>query len=106
MTDAHFDVMRNFWNYAKDHPRPAKYAAETAYVLPVDYGYGFRGPNDLLWGLWPADSLSAKVWSDADALIKARGMNLDIVYETKIDGVSVNLQYRTLIFWNGTTIQR
>ncbi len=104
LTTENLNDMKSFWNYAHTHQRPQLDPAQTAYVLPKDYGYGFRGPNDTIWGLWPADALSPKIWNDANSLLSAYGFNLDIVYETKTDGVPINLQYKTLIFWNGTTI--
>jgi hypothetical protein len=102
----HFDAIKRFWDYAKAHPRSARFAADTAYVLPRDWAFGFRGPNDGIWGLWPADALAAKVWNDTNALLETNGKNFDIVYETRINDVLINLPYRTLIFWNGTTVTR
>ncbi len=112
LTNEHLDAMKQFWNYAKENPRPGKDPAETAYVLPRDYGFGFRGPDDNIWGLWyadglfPADALAPKIWNDTNSLISSYGMKLDIVYETLTDNVPVNLDYDKLIFWNGTIIQR
>jgi hypothetical protein len=105
LTQDHINSMKNFWNYYENHPRNGQYRAEAAYVLPTDYGYGFRGPNDVIWGLWPADNLSAKAWYDVNALLIQYPNNLDIVYETRIDNVQVSLPYEKLIFWN-TTITR
>jgi hypothetical protein len=72
--------------------------------LPRDWGFGFRRPDDNIWGLWPADSIAPKVWNDTQQLLTTNGMNLDIVYETRIDNVPITLPYKTLIFWNGTTV--
>jgi hypothetical protein len=108
----HLDAMKQFWNYALSHQRPQKDPADTAYVLPRDYGFGFRGPNDNIWGLWypngssPADSLAPQIWSDANSLISTYGLKLDIVYETLSSDLAAALPYDRLIFWNGTTIQR
>lgn len=103
LTGDYLNEMKNFWNYAQDHQPPKLDPAQTAYVLPMDYGYGFSGPNDTIWGLWPADALSPIIWNDTNNLLTTYGMKLDIVYETKTDDVPINLQYKTLIFWNGTT---
>ena len=102
---SHLNAMKQFWNYTKTNTRSEEYPADTAYVLPANYGYGFRGPSDTIWGLWNADALSAKVWNDANSLLATYGNNLDIVYETRLDSEAVALPYKTLIFWNGTTIQ-
>ncbi len=103
LTTQDLNDMKNFWNYAQTHQRPELDPAQTAYVLPTDYGYGFRGPNDTIWGLWPADALTPKIWNDANNLLSTYGLNLDIVYETKTDSIPINLPYKTLIFWNSTT---
>jgi hypothetical protein len=105
LTEDHINAIKQFWNYTKTNPRNNTYPAETAYVIPSDYGYGMRGANDTIWGLWPADSLSPQIWNNVTSLISTYGSKIDIVYETKIDSEKVNLPYNNLIFWNGTKIQ-
>lgn len=105
LTTDHLNQMKNFWNYAHTHQRLEPDPVQTAYVLPVDYGFGLRNANDTIWGLWPADALSPKIWNDVHSLLTAYGNKLDIVYETKTDNVSINLPYNTLIYWNGTTVR-
>ena len=102
LTTDHLNAIKNFWSYTQSHQRQ-DLSVQTAYVLPMDYGYGFRALNDTIWGLWPADALSPKIWNDTNSLLATYGMKLDIVYETKTDGIPINLPYKTLIFWNGTT---
>jgi len=99
----HFDVLKRFWQYAKDHPVANDTAIDrVAYVLPQDYGYGFRGPNDRVWGFWEADALSNKLCMDLGSLLEEYGSKLDIIYD---DGLETNSScgYTKLIFWNGTT---
>ena len=105
LTQAHLDAMKQFWNYTKTNTRSGEYPADTTYVLPADYGYGFRSSSDTIWGLWNADALSAEVWNNANSLLATYGNNLDIVYATRLDSEPIALPYKTLIFWNGTTIQ-
>ncbi len=105
LTSEHLDAMRRFWNYAQMHSRQEQFTADNAYVLPTDYGYGFRGSNDMIWGMWNADSLSPKIWNDITSLVSQYGMNLDIVYENRIDKEPVMLPYSRLIYWNGTVTQ-
>jgi len=106
LTQAHLNAMEQFWNYTRTNVRSNQYPAETAYVLPADYGYGFRSSSDTILGFWNADLLSVEVWSNANSLLTTYGNNLDIVYASRIDSQSITLPYKTLIFWNGTTIQR
>ena len=104
LTPDHLGAMKKFWNYAITHANPSGDIAELAYVLPRDYGFGFRNENDNIWGIWPADILSAKIWNDTNNLITTYGMKLDIVYETLTNDIPIRLMYDKLIFWNGTTI--
>ncbi len=100
----HLDALKRFWQYATDNPRPSAPPSDrVAYVLPKDYGYGFRGPNDTIWGLWGADKYehSLKISTEVGALIDEYQNRLDIIYD---DGLKANSSYgySKLIFWNGT----
>ena len=106
LTSEHFEKMKQFWSYAHTHPSVEPYPANTAFVLPRDYGYGFRGPNDRLWGKWEADDLAHQIWEDVQELLKMYVRSLDIVYETITGDVPIDLPYDRLIFWNGTIIQK
>jgi len=103
LTNEHFDAIREFWDYV--HSNPLSYGAdkaEVAYVLPQDYGFGFRSPEDKIWGLWESDDLSQKIWNDADTLIHQYGSNLDIVYSDPEAMDAIRNRYATLFFWNDT----
>ncbi|MFB3888714.1 MAG: hypothetical protein ACE14S_04420 [Candidatus Bathyarchaeia archaeon] len=106
LTAEHLDAMKRFWDYMQTHSRSGNYPAETAYVLPADYGYGFRGPDDSIWGEWKADSLSPVVWNEVNNLLAAYGMDLDIVYESEIGYFPIQLPYHKLIYWNGTIVNQ
>jgi hypothetical protein len=100
----HLDALKRFWQYATDNPRPSAPPSDrVAYVLPKDYGYGFRGPNDTIWGLWGADKYehSFEISTEVGALIDEYQNRLDIIYD---DGLKANSSYgySKLIFWNGT----
>ncbi len=101
----HFDALKQFWEYIQSHPRvQTQVSNRLAYILPKDYGFGFRGPTDKIWGLWEADEQSAQIWNQASSLIQQYGANLDIVYE---DCPQLSLTgYSELIYWNGTVLSR
>jgi hypothetical protein len=104
LTQEHFDAMRRFRDYANANP-PRQWALTServAYVLPKDYGYGFRGPNDKIWGLWNADNLNGTVCNNVSELLTQYGEKLDIVYDIglQVNGTS---GYSRLVFWNGTS---
>lgn len=100
LTQDHLNSMKKFWDYYKCNSQSAEYPSESAYVLPKDYGYGFRGSNDKIWGLWEPDTLSPIVWNELNQLIESHGSQLDVIYE---DVESEAMQkYKRLFFWNDT----
>ncbi len=105
LNQEHFDALKQFWQYIQTHPRKDNTSEKrVAYVLPTSYGYGFRGANDKIWGLWEADELSAQIWNDANNLSQRYQTELDIIYEDTINLSTT--PYRQLIFWNGTVQTR
>jgi hypothetical protein len=95
----HLDALKQFWQYIKEHPRTDfEVDDRVAYVLPKDYGYGFRGPNDSIWGLWKADNLSNKIWNDANILVEQYKPTMDIIYKDNLKNST--FKYSKLIFWN------
>ena len=69
----------------------------TAYVLPAAYGYGFRGLQDTIWGLWPNDSLTIDLGMSVSTLLQMDGNNLDIVYPSL---ALESAGYHSIIYWN------
>jgi len=103
LTEGHFDALKEFWSYIHKNPQDQGITqGEVAYVLPKDYGFGFRYPEDKIWGLWEADELSHKVWNDVNALLDQYGSQLDIVYDEPEVRDSLKNRYDKLFFWNET----
>ncbi|MDR2700261.1 MAG: hypothetical protein LBC12_05575 [Nitrososphaerota archaeon] len=97
----HLDALRQFWEYVKTHPRPNNPVNErVAYVLPPDFGYGFRGSDDWIWGLWKNSVLSNKIWTDVNTYSQQYGQKFDILYADSLN--FDNWAYSKLIYWNGT----
>ena len=66
----HLDAMQRFWNYMQtNQPKTTSASDRAAYVLPNAYGYGFRGPEDHIWGLWEADALSYNMSTSVNNLL-------------------------------------
>jgi hypothetical protein len=98
--EEHLDALKRFWQYKKDHPRAADLLkGRVAFVLPKDYGYGFRGPNDKVWGLWETDELALTISTNLGALLREYGSKLDVIYD---DGLELDHTYEQYFFWNGT----
>jgi hypothetical protein len=103
LTEEHFEAFKEFWEYTRQNPRTyANQKASVVYVIPKDYGFGFRSATDSIWGLFAADELSSKVWDDVNRLEAMYGFGFDVVYdEPEVTG---NLQnsYSKIFYWNQT----
>jgi len=102
LEEERLDALKQFWNYAKNNPRKTEASSErVAYVLPEGYAYGFRGPNDKIWGFWEgkADPLSYEISIDVGKFLEDYETKLDIVYD---DGIDLDGTYSKYVFWNGT----
>ncbi len=106
LTQEHFNALKDFHEYITNHvPRNSDYhEVTTAYVLPADYGFGFRHPLDSIWGLWPSDSTTQKVYSDVEGLIAQKGTGFDVVCDYPALLSDAKNRYDMLIYWNGTQI--
>jgi hypothetical protein len=103
LSDEHFSNASKFWDYTRNNPyNRGVNEAKVVYVLPKDYGFGFRRADDTIWGLWGANELSGKVWSDVNKLIVQYGSQLDVVYDDPEFMDAVKSRYDRLFFWNET----
>ena len=103
LEEEHFTAMETFWKMTSlpQHESLVEIEAQVAYVLPKDYGWGMRHPDDKIWfPQWGPDELSTKIWNNMNELIEEYGLNLDIVYEDSefpLEG-----KYEEIFYWNQT----
>jgi hypothetical protein len=98
----HLAELKRFWQYTRDNPRVSDpIRNRVAYILPKDYAYGFRGPDDKIWGLWEADNFSLKISTEVGGLIDKCQNRLDLIYDDGLRAGSL-YGYSQLVFWNGT----
>src|SRR3990170_1894804 len=102
MQDEHFLALEEFWrNFVSPNPRfPDLTMAEAALVLPRNYGWGMRKPDDRIWGIWGPDDKSPQIWEISRRLISKYGLLLDIVYDDPAFPVSG--KYNRIYYWNDT----
>jgi hypothetical protein len=101
--DDHFDALKRFWDYSHQNPQAfGSIKADVAYVVPKDYGFGFRSAEGSIWGIFPADALSSKVWNDVKKLVGQYGFALDIIYDEPEVVDTARNRYDQLFFWNET----
>jgi hypothetical protein len=102
LQEEHLTALSQFWQYTKNHPRSNNRVNDrVAYVLLKDYGYGFRGPDDKIWGLWQADNSTYQLINDVGNLLQEYGNKLDIIYDDELDSANTSM-YNQVTFWNGT----
>lgn len=82
LKEEHFQALERFWNEEVQNHAVVngETKAEAVLVLPKNYGWGMRSPEDKIWGLWNADEKSEQIWTLLGNLIQQYGLNLDIVY--------------------------
>jgi hypothetical protein len=102
LTEEHFTAMKQFWTYVHLFPREAfgEVKGEAALVLPKDYGWGMRQPDDKIWGFWPADEKAPLIWENTNKLIENYGLKLDIIYADSRFNFEGN--YSKIYYWNST----
>ena len=90
------EALQNFWTAIHTHPGsfPSS-SAEVAYVVPADFGFGFRNVNDTIWGLFPSYNYAStqKIWDDTQNLLSIYGDKLNIIYDDpQTIGTTVGIQ--------------
>jgi len=103
LNDEHFDALQEFWKNL--HNSPASFGSsppEAAYVVPKDYGFGFRNGNDTIWGLFNATDLSAKIFNDTNTLIVKYDTHIDILYDEPEIIQPLLANYSRVYYWNQT----
>ena len=103
LEEEHFTAMKTFWDLTRSPQKGSleKVEGEVAFVLPKDYGWGMRQPDDRIWiPKWGPDDLSPLIWGNMNKLIKKFGMKLDLVYDDP--QFSFEAKYSEIYFWNDT----
>ncbi len=105
MQDEHFAALERFWDEVvkTNDGQPREFGqADAAFVLPKNYGWGMRNPNDRIWGIWGPDDKSAQIWSNSEKLLSRHGLRLDIVYDDPAFPLSG--RYSRVYYWNNSVV--
>ncbi|MGD6851082.1 MAG: hypothetical protein ACQCN6_03375 [Candidatus Bathyarchaeia archaeon] len=100
MQDEHFEALQKLWTDITTGKVTRDTPAEAVLILPRNYGYGLRYPEDKIWGFWGPDDKSATVWSSVEALLDRYDCGLDIAYEDS--DFAVPSGYASVYYWNST----
>lgn len=102
LTQDDFGALKNFWNYMQASSSKGSEKADTALVLPSDYGFGLRNGNDSVWGFKNADNSSQQLYAQVNTLLGKYGSSLDVVYGDQQFTDAINNSYRSLTYWQPT----
>jgi hypothetical protein len=102
LQEEHFVALERFWNEVVQSSavKQGSVKAEAVLVLPENYGWGMRDPEDKIWGLWGADEKSQQIWKLSRNLLDQYGLGLDIVYDDPEFPVAE--KYPKVYYWNHT----
>ncbi|MGA2386610.1 MAG: hypothetical protein ABSG33_08760 [Candidatus Bathyarchaeia archaeon] len=103
LTNDQLNAMQSFWNDIHQKTFPNLSASDAVLVLPQNYGWGMRDPNDTIWGFWPPDNKTVQVATAMSTLLKQYGVSLDIVYVDPQFPVA-DVGYKSVYYWNQTGI--
>ena len=105
MTEEHFIALERFWNDAtkmkKVNTLNVASVAEAALVLPRNYGWGMRRPDDVIWGFWGPDEKTIPIATLMSKLLAKYGTKMDIIYEDTAYPVAKG-GYQKIYYWNST----
>jgi len=103
LEDEHFTALQRFWDTMNSNPDSfGDNKPEVTYVVPKDYGFGFRSADDRIWGLFPSDGLSEKIYNDVQTLTNRYGAKFDILYDEPEITASLLAGYQQVFYWNQT----
>jgi hypothetical protein len=100
LTEDHFQALQKFWTDIHSGTIKADVKADTAFVLPNDYGSGLRNEGDNNWGIWAANQTDRQIWHNLQNALSVHGEKLDVVYEDSAHPVTD--KYSQFIYWNQT----
>jgi len=100
LQEEHFEALERFWNEVVQNPEiiHGGIPAEAVLVLPNNYGWGMRNPNDNIWGLWDADDTCQQIWHQMQTRLNQYGTKLDIVYDDP--HYPIANRYPNIYYWN------
>jgi hypothetical protein len=83
MKEEHFQALKSFWNDVVKNPQMVQGSikADSALVLPKNYGWGTRWDGDKVWGIFMADAKTHQIWDLMQTTLNEHGFNLDIIYD-------------------------
>jgi hypothetical protein len=102
LTDEHFQALEKFWNTITTKKPVDLSSPLAALVLPKNFGWGLRNPNDTIWGFWTSDNRTTQTALVTARLLTYYDIRLDIVYDDPLFPIE-HANYQYVYYWNSTT---
>ena len=103
MDEDHFIALERFWNDIHQKSYEDLSLPNAALILPHNYGWGMRYPNDTIWGFWSTDAKTETIAVAMSKLLAMYGPSLDIIYEDAAHPAALG-NYKTVYYWNTTAL--
>jgi hypothetical protein len=101
LTNDQLLALQRFWNDVTTKKFTDLSTPEAVLVLPHNFGWGMRNPNDTIWGFWLSDNRTQTIAIAISELLSFYGPSLDIVFDDPAYPVS-NVPYQHIYYWNQT----
>jgi hypothetical protein len=100
MKDEHFAALESFWNDVIKNPRVVhgSVKADSVLVLPKNYGWGMRSPEDKIWGIFKPDNKTQTISDLMEHILKEHDLKTDIVYDDP--EFPLPPEYQHIYYWN------
>jgi hypothetical protein len=100
LQEEHFQALERFWNDVVQNKSVVHggIKAEAALVLPRNFGFGMRHPQDNIWGIWNANGTSQQIWNQVQSMLTQYGSKIDVVYEDP--EYPILGMYSQIYYWN------
>jgi hypothetical protein len=82
MQAEHFQALESFWMDVIKNPDEIRGSikANSALVLPQNYGWGTRWMEDKVWGIFKADNQTRQMWDLMQLTLQKQSLKTDIIY--------------------------
>jgi len=100
LQEEHFQAIERFWNDVVQNSKikHGGIKANAVLILPQNYGWGMRHPDDNIWGVWQANDTTRQIWNQVQNKSDKHGLKLDIIYEDQ--DYSIAGKYDYIYYWD------
>ncbi len=111
LNSSYLTKLQEFWNYVQQNPsKQGSLKADTAVVLPQDYGFGFRSQDDSVWQYRTATAWTQQLYLNVTTLLDKYKSRLNIVYSDPQFQNAIRSDYSKILYWpknfdNGVSYQ-